>query len=332
MRIFVHGSHVSRDPLTLLNGHGFELNHYSSRQSLIPLLGAVPDLLQALDTSQLTTRFQRRAAEGTITADISRELDRHHGDTDMILWDIMDERLGVYEVGQGYVTRTIELYQTGLDTSLQSIGRHIPFASDEHFRLWAQGVTIWADQLRRKGLADRVAVAAPPWATRFKDGGPTPSSAGMDAAAYGVLAARYYEHISLELPASRFIGRSAPTTASRDHRRGASPFHFSDETNYRMASELHALAFDAERDFPPPRPRVQSQDDQVVQISAQETWGTQFALHVYRDRERVVRTRYQPTADFSLDLEPGTYRAKIYHKNEQTTAAASSATFKHPLK
>ncbi|MFE4465517.1 DUF6270 domain-containing protein [Oerskovia sp. NPDC056781] len=332
MRVFIHGSCVSRDLLTQLSEHGFELNHYSPRQSLIPLLGTVPDLIQALDTSRLTSRFQRRAAEGTITADVARELDHRHANIDMVLWDITDERLGVYEVGQGYVTRTLELVASGLDTSLQSVGRHIAFGTDEHFHLWSQSTRTWADQLRRRGLADRVVLTAPRWATEFTDGTPTPASTGMDASRYEALATRYYEQVARELPSTRFIGRSAPTTSSRDHRWGPSPFHFSDETNYRMATELYGIAFDAQQEFPPPRPSAQKRGDGTVTVSGRKTWGTQFALHVFQDREPVAKFRYQPVPDFSLDLPPGTYRAKLFHKNETTVLASSSSSFKVPLR
>lgn len=330
MRAFIHGSCVSRDLLTLLADHGFELNHYSPRQSLIPLLGAVPDLANALDASRLTSRFQRRAVEGTITADVGRELDKRHANVDIVLWDITDERLGVYEVDGGYVTRTIELFNSGLDTSLQAVGRHIAFATDEHFDLWTRGVHIWAEQLRRRGLADRVVVVAPPWAAQFADGTPTPPSTGVSAQQHEALSARYYDAIARELPQAHFIGHSLETRSSAGHRWGPSPFHFDDQTNYGLAEEMYRLGQGL--DFPPPRPVVLPAGNDRVRVNVEKTWGEVFALHIYQAKECIHRTRYQASPDFEVPLEPGTYRARLYHKSGDTIVASHSSAFKFPLK
>lgn len=328
MRTFIHGSCVSRDLLTLLADHGFELSHYSPRQSLIPLLGAVPDLVNALDTTRLTSRFQRRAAEGSITADVGRELDKRHANVDIVLWDITDERLGVYEVDGGYVTRTIELFNSGLDKSLQAVGRHIAFATDEHFDLWTRGVRIWAEQLRRRGLADRVVVVAPPWAAQFTDGTPTPPSTGVSAQLHEELATGYYDAIARELPQARFVGRTLETRSSVNMKWGQSPFHFDGPTYNAIASQVFTLVHDMVHEFPPPRPSALIHPDGRLQISARRTWAEQFALHIYRDKERVFKSKYQPDPEFELDLEPGAYRAKLYHKGQSTFALAASSPFK----
>ena len=138
MRVFIHGSCVSRDLLTVLEQHGHSVSFYSPRQSLIGLLRAVDRLASLADATTLTSRFQQRVLDGTLRSDLTTQLATHAESTDVLMWDLVDERLGVYAVpdavGQhsGYVTRTLELITSGVDATVAETGRLIAFGTDEH--------------------------------------------------------------------------------------------------------------------------------------------------------------------------------------------------------
>lgn len=244
LRTFIHGSCVSRDLLADAAGDAFTLTYYSPRQSLIGLLNALPDLEQQVDLSRLTSRFQRRALAGTIRGDVAVQLARYATSTDLVLWDLTDERLGVYEWQGGYVARTIELINSGLDSTLARAATRVPFGSDEHIRLWRLGLAQWAAELRRHGIDRRTVLLAPPWAEHFSSGAPTPPSYGTTASAHHALAAPYYDMAMEELPALRIVGRHLDTYADENHRWGPAPFHYDAETSRRLAAELTSVAAD----------------------------------------------------------------------------------------
>ncbi|MEL7976619.1 DUF6270 domain-containing protein [Isoptericola sp. F-RaC21] len=320
MRVFIHGSCVSRDVVALLDSAGVELAFYSPRQSLVPIGRPIDGLQQHLDLSSTTSRFQRRAAEGTIRADMLEQLARHRSVSDLILWDLTDERLGVYEHRNTYVTRSLELMSVGLDAALARTARHIPFGSDEHFDLWSEGLQNWASKLQELGLEDRVVLLAPRWAARFDDGTPTPSSFGTSADKHAELARDYLAQARHVLPDLRTLGTTLETSAGRDHQWGPAPFHFSAATNAALAAEIRATILDPAQSFPPPRPAVIRASESEFVVHAPTSWADEFALYVYKrshtGTERTIeRISYQKQQAFNITIEqPGTYRFRVFHK------------------
>jgi hypothetical protein len=325
MRVFIHGSCVSRDLLTLLQDDGFELSFYSPRQSLIPLIGHVHGLGAHLDATKLTSRFQRRALEGTLDADLLQQLEQHAPSTDMVLWDLTDERLGVYEYGGAYMTRSLELISSGIDDVLTQHARHIPFGGDEHFGLWSRALQRWAESLESRGLADRVVLLAPRWAATTEDRRSIPPSYGVSAERHTELAQRYYDAARAAVPNVRIVGRDAKTYGSYEHHWGPAPFHFAESTNAALASVVRDLAFDAAYGFPPPLPDVIQASDGGFTVSTSKGWGEHVALDVIRGREVVHKFPYQTAREFRFSIsEPGTYRFKVYHRAGDVRLAAYS--------
>jgi hypothetical protein len=331
MRVFIHGSCVSRDLLSLVQGDGFELAFYSPRQSLIGLLGAVPRIERTVDMSNLASRFQRRAAEGTLRADVLKRLEHHHEETDMVLWDITDERLGVYELNGGYVTRTLELMNAGLDVHLRREARHIPFGTDEHFELWSRGLDRWRRMLIRFGLADRLVLLAPPWASYLNDGSPSPPSFGTHAIEHSFFAERYYTLARSAFPNLHALGRDIETRTSRDHQWGPAPFHYDDATSNALARALHRLVYEDVAAFPPPRPVIAAVGPRTVEVTARKTWAESLALHARKDEEVAVRSRYQEGELFRLHLpRPGDYVFRVFHRAGGQTVGVSSPSVSVP--
>lgn len=327
MRVFIHGSCVARDLLTILRDHGFELSYYSPRQSLIGLLGAIDGLEQHLDLSALSSRFQRRVVEGSIRADLINQFEEHAPNTDLVLWDLTDERLGVYEIDGRFVTRTLELISAGLDERLQRHAKFIPFGTDEHFDLWTRAMYPWHSALQRSKLDERVILLAPQWADRFGDGALTPTSFGVSALEHKMLADRYYDHVSQVIPAVHVVGRSVRTSSSRNHHWGPAPFHFDNPTNTALAAEVGAVVMSGGGELSLPRPVVTQIGPCRVVVESPPSWGEAFALYVLNRRGRIQqRLPYQNSAAFDLVVEsPGTYIFRVFHRAAETTSSADSA-------
>lgn len=325
MRVFIHGSCVSRDLLTLLQDDGFELSFYSPRQSLIGLLGSIPELVGHVDASKLTSRFQRRALEGMLTADLIAQLDKHASSTDMVLWDLTDERLGVYEIDGHYVTRTVELISVGMDTELQREARHIAFGSDEHFDLWSRGLDRWRTALESVGLADRVVLLAPRWAEHFTDGAATPSSYGVSAPEHEVLADRYYSAAQTVMPHLRIVARGLETAAGQDHQWGGAPFHFDDATSARMAAEVVAVTHESANAFPPPFAVVQALGSCRVVIRSLRSWGEKIAVHTLDAHSTIERSPYTTATEIAVSVpRPGRYRFRVFHMSGDHRAGVTT--------
>ncbi|WP_402374270.1 DUF6270 domain-containing protein [Isoptericola rhizosphaerae] len=331
MRVFIHGSCVSRDLLSLLPPEEFALTFYSPRQSIIPLLGHITGLDEQLDKTRLTSRFQRRAITGTLHADLIQQLQHHHRETDLVLWDITDERLGVYEKSGRYMTRTLEAISTGLDSTLASTARHIPFGTDEHFELWASALQKWERSLTRSRLADRVVLLAPRWASRLDDGTPTPSSFGTHAADHNLLARRYYELARATMAGARIIGDGIDTRSAPDHRWGPAPFHFNGETNASLGDVLHELVYDHSTQFPPPRPVVATTGPHTIDVKLHKTWAEEVALHVLLEGKPKIRFRYQKEDLFRAHLPAaGKYVLRGYHRARGYTVGVNSEHLSTP--
>jgi hypothetical protein len=315
MRVFIHGSCVSRDLLPLLSPHEFQLNFYSPRQSLIPLLGHIGGLEEHLNATNLTSRFQRRAIEGTLRADVLDRLKHHHGETDLVLWDLTDERLGVYEFDGRYMTRSLELISSGLDVTLASMARHIAFGTDEHFDLWASALDLWKRSLTRLRLVDRLVLLAPPWATHLNDGSPTPPSFGTHAIEHAFLAERYYALARSTFPKLHFLGHGSETRASQNHQWGPAPFHYDEGTSARLAHALRGLVYEDVAAFPPPRPIVAPVGPRTVEVTVPKTWAESVALYALQGGQVAVRSGYQDGELFRVRLpEPGEYVFRAFHR------------------
>lgn len=234
VRVFIYGSCVSRDTFEYLPQDRFTLLKYIARQSLISAFSPpVEDVPAAVE--ELPSAFQRRMQRGDFASDVLRQIHRSKEEIDLLLWDLVDERLGVYVYGDGtVVTRTVELIRSGLDEEIAAEAEHLPFGSDEHFARWAGAAERYLAFLDAQGLRNRTVLLAVPWAERAVSGEPTPSSFGTSAAEANQTFTRYYEALE-----SRGVSVTQPTrtpVADVEHRWGLAPFHYA-ETHYRDVAE-----------------------------------------------------------------------------------------------
>ncbi|WP_319637702.1 DUF6270 domain-containing protein [Pengzhenrongella sicca] len=245
--MFVYGSCVARDVFGYLDEQEFALGRYVARQSLVSVYAPIGGALTSADdapaevdmaAAPIPSFGARMVAEdrcSSLLPVLAEEAPRLHA----LVWDITDERLGVYRTADGYVTRSVELIASGADGILAAEYPLVPFASPEHLRLWIAALGRFVTDLATLGLLDRTLMLAVPWAEHTSDGNATPASMGTPPAAGNAAFAPYYaaarEHgVSVyELPAAAV--RSDP-----GHRWGEAPFHYDERVYRTIAAELRS--------------------------------------------------------------------------------------------
>lgn len=239
LNICILGSCVGRDTLETMDRDQYPITTYVSRHSLLSAgSDASPNLPATYKTSsKFQLRNVRRDVKGHLLRTIVEE-----GDADVLLWDLVDERHGVYEFADGSVmTRSIDVL--GIPALQEAVegARHVPFGSEEHFLRWVGAANLFLDALDVLGLRDRVLVIAVAWATHDLTGSLTPPSMGVRADEANRTFARYYDH--LERQGLRVFHIEDPL-ADPEHRWGLAPFHYAPDVYARVHAAIDAFAAD----------------------------------------------------------------------------------------
>lgn len=249
-RLFVYGSCVARDTFELLSVERFSLARYVARQSLISAYAPVQadDAAGADEPVPFGERMVAEDGLSSLLPLLAQEADRIAG----LVWDLTDERLGVYRVGDGYVTRSVDLVTSGRDTALAEQHPHVPFGTPEHLELWTGALDRFVADLRTLGLLDRTLLLAVPWAERTASGVPTGPTMSFDAATANRLYTPYYA-------AARERGvpvHELPVSAVRadpGHQWGEAPFHYDERTYDTICRAIEARLVPQPDDLPDPQ-------------------------------------------------------------------------------
>lgn len=240
----LYGSCVSRDTFEFALRGRADLLRYVARQSLIsafspPVLGLEPRY-ELLDHD-----FQRRVLRDDLESSFSTLLPTLPARPLIVLWDLVDERLGVYRFDDGtIVTRSLELMRCGLDASLDRRADLLPFGSDEHLTAWSASLERFRTQLAT--LDGQVVVVAidVPWSDHDDTGRQTPPSFQMSAADANGHSARYFDVLRSRPGIDVVTVPAAEVTSDSAHRWGAAPFHYDRPTYAAISSRVMKLVED----------------------------------------------------------------------------------------
>ena len=222
-RLAVYGSCVSRDSASVLEDRGWSVERYVARQSLISAGSSVD--VSGLDLSGLASAFVRRSFLSDAAGDLEGQLSEAASRTDILLWDLTDERLGVVETMPGcFLTRSTEGMTAGLYKRLEC--RVLKLGTDEHLSLWECALPRFRVVLERCGLLERTVLLHAPWALRTFEGEPTVSSWGLTSQEANCLMAGYVEQVHHQLPVPVLRVLDELVVADTKHRWGAAPFHY----------------------------------------------------------------------------------------------------------
>ena len=227
-KIFIYGSCVTRDGVEWWPEHGFELDGYVARQSLISSQSHVDVHAISFDFESIASNFAKRMAKGDVAGNLAGQIRNH--EPHVVVWDLCDERGGVLEISAGqYITRNVVYSKNPI------AGRTLAIGTDEHFKLWKQAL----DQFLRSVGGIRVIVNATPWAL-VNDKGEPVNGDSSKAENFNNLIEPYYAELEsrglevIHVDQSKVIARV-------DHQWGEAPFHFVDDTYAEMLVQLKAL-------------------------------------------------------------------------------------------
>lgn len=238
VRTLVIGSCVSRDLFGALPEGEYSLSWYVARQSLI---SSFSDPVTAVRAPRLPSRFQQRMLNGDVTSNLPRVLRKTAGKVDLILWDLTDERLGVYLFPDDtVVTRTVDLIAAQAEQPIADEALHVEFGTDTHFEMWRSMLPAFQAALARHHPNARLVLVALPWAELTESGEPTPSSFGLEAREANELYQRYYD-AAASLDGCTVVGRDADVRSSDGHHWGEAPFHYAAVTNDSLVAQWHVL-------------------------------------------------------------------------------------------
>ncbi|MFE5341354.1 DUF6270 domain-containing protein [Isoptericola sp. NPDC056578] len=233
-RVFIYGSCVSRDAFEHFDPDRFELMQYVARQSA---LSAYTRPVTLIDPPKLESAFQQRMLSGDFESSLQAIVPQLSGQTDLVLVDLVDERLGAYVLPDGSViTRSVELVSTGAENDLPAGSQHLPFGSDLHFQYWSQGIASVGNLVRQHMPQAAVVLLDIPWASLDDTGTPAPDSFGLSAADANSLYPHYVKAAQTSLDAHVVSLGEHEVRAGSSHRWGPAPFHYSDNV-YGYISE-----------------------------------------------------------------------------------------------
>lgn len=260
--VFLVGSCVSRD-LQELWAHRFYRRAYIARQSIIS--ATTPAYVYEVD-SRLDSAWQHRMVQGDLASNLLPRLTESAARTDLVVWDLTDERIGVQPLGDGsFGTITPDSLRSGILEAFEEIGDPVLFGTPEHLRLWEHGFEIFVGILEAVGLRSRTFVLAPQWASQNIDGEEIDQEDGRSAEDWAASYAPYIERIEREgLPVLRLPEALVRTHGG--HRWGPAPYHYVDEAYETWAGEIEARigALGGKRPTHPAPADPAAQDDEEV--------------------------------------------------------------------
>jgi len=238
-RITVYGSCVARDVAGEMERRGWSVERYIARQSLIS--AGCPADVGDVDLSLLRSSFARRSFLSDMVGNLEAQLTAVASYTDLLLWDLTDERLGVLETSPGtFLTRSTEALTAGLYEGLPA--RFLELGTAEHLHLWRPALLRFHALLERLDLARRTILINVPWATRTTSGMSTVPSWGQTAMEANWVMTRYVDLVRQETDIRILHVPDELVVADDAHRWGAAPFHYAGTLYSWVADELEKVA------------------------------------------------------------------------------------------
>lgn len=237
INVFIYGGCTSRDAVDHYPAYGLKLHSYIARQSLIS--AHHPTSTALWDFDQIKSTFQKRMLRWDIAGWLPRHIQDNAAEIDLIVWDLMIERVGVRPVrGNGYVTNNP---QTRKQTTRGHLGDVIKFGTDEHLELWSDALRQFVAALKDTGLYDKVIVNGTPWALLDKHGNKANyPDAGFSPEWFNATVQPYWARIEHHgIPVARVDQTKA--IADPDHKWGPAYFHYIYATYVAQLEAITAL-------------------------------------------------------------------------------------------
>lgn len=220
--IFLYGGCVSRDAFAEM-GESATITGYVARQSLISAFNPPARLKPKL----LSSNFQNRMLMGDISSDFLPRLEAKFIETDLLVMDLLVERLGVTRIrGGSFVTMSSELKESNVLASIAGQTRGVRFATDEHFGFWSDAAIRLSDYLETNNMKSKTLILETPWAEYTDAGERIKGNTSMSPSAANEKYARYYRFLSDECGLMTYRLPDEHVISAEDHRWGVTPYHY----------------------------------------------------------------------------------------------------------
>ncbi|MBM7824609.1 hypothetical protein JOD55_000436 [Arcanobacterium pluranimalium] len=231
LKIFYYGSSLFTHLRKYLGP--IEVVGHVNLQSVISGMSRPWDITSAQEWAKSDSGNRAQADMRSVLADAIRI---HAPKSDLVLWDIIDERFGVASLNDN-AFRTLSGDYTGLEDPNwnPSAETPIPFGSDLHFQLFQFYASRLTTLFEAVGIKDRVVVLAPTFADSYEDGSPL-NNTRYSASSLDNSFARYWKYLADICNLKVFAW--ANTTAEKNHPWGDSPFHFSESTLEQISTDI----------------------------------------------------------------------------------------------
>src|SRR5699024_2178203 len=237
--VFIYGgcTCTSRDAEQHYPDYELTVHSYIARQSLISAFNpARPSLW---DFNPVRNSFQRRVLRGDIPGNMPGHIEKHAQEIDLIVWDLMIERVGVRPVrGGGIVTNNPE---TRKHSTPGRLGDVVKFGTAQHRDIWEAALQQFVAPLKNTALHNKIVVNGTPWPLLDKHGDEAHyPTAGFSPEWFNETVQQYWAKIEYHgIPVARVSQHDA--IADPDQKWGPDYFHYVPETYQAQLEAIEQL-------------------------------------------------------------------------------------------
>ena len=231
IRVLVYGSEAAVNLLATYSDNAVRAG-YVARQSLISAMNGASsvDLAALPNLTSAASRVLMDDAQSSLTD----ELVEKSGQLDCVLWDLSDERFGVYRLTDGtYLTASPHLAKASMRGA--EVTRHVRFGTREHLALWKTAANRLIALLGTLGLHSRTFILKLPPATRSQKA--TGVRRRLHGRARAIAYAPYYRHLRRRGIA---VLNAKPKLAMTKGARGEPAPSIGDQHYHDLAAQLAA--------------------------------------------------------------------------------------------
>lgn len=242
LKVSIFGSCVSRDAFEFSIGTKFEVEKYIARSSFARY--ALEPVNIDLDLSDIKSVFQRNMVENDLKLN---DLDEFFiRDSDIYLVDFIDERFGLIEIGNTYVTDSSEL-NLALEKNNIRKDNIVEKFSEEHFNLLIKGFDIFYKFAEKYGKEKKIFINKVYW-SNLKDDGTKLFRDDSFIIKTNNFLDKIYDVFKLKYSFANFIDYNQELLLCNSvHKWGVTPYHFIDKLYYCTLNYLSEHAMKSQR-------------------------------------------------------------------------------------
>lgn len=235
--IVIFGSCVSRDAVGL-DPERVVPAHYTARQSWV---SAASPSAWAPPIDRLTSPFQRRMLRDDFRSSLFSQISEHAPSADLVLFDIVDERLGVIEYfPRRFVTLSAELSSSGYLTGDRLLRRRRLHLGDaEHLRRFRAAAEQVKGALVEADAWHKTLLIRAPYADRSVEGDSLVGDYGIAPEAWDIRYAAYYDLLD-DLGFPMIAPPEELLFSTRTHRWGPHPIHYQEPASRALVDRMVA--------------------------------------------------------------------------------------------